>query len=62
VVDIKVKSDENVFDYEKFARKNKINKKELNSIVKEVYEEFPNDKMLAELHIIRALKKFKDSE
>jgi len=47
------------FDYRSLAEKYNIRTKVLDSIVKEVKDEFPDDKMLAELHIIRALKEYK---
>ena len=47
------------FDYRSLAEKYNISTKVLDSIIKEVKGEFPDDKMLAELHIIRALKEYK---
>ncbi len=46
------------FDYRSFAKKYNISPNVLENIVHEVKAEFPNDEMLAELHIIRALKEY----
>lgn len=47
------------FDYKSFAEKNNIDKKTLDKIIEEAYEEFPDDEMMAELHAIRALRAHK---
>ena len=44
------------FDYLKMAKKEKISKDIVQKIENDVREEFPNDKMLFELHVLRALK------
>jgi len=44
------------FDYLKIAKKEKITKDIVRKIENDVREEFPNDKMLFELHVLRALK------
>jgi len=62
MVEIKEKLTDYYFDYEKLAKKYGVDKEKLNNIKKEAFDEFSNDKMLAELHIVRALKKYKDSE
>ena len=46
------------FDYRSLAKKYNISSNVLENIVHEVKDEFPNDEMLAELHIIRALKEY----
>lgn len=44
------------FDYFKVAEKEKISKDIVKKIENDVREEFPSDKMLFELHVLRALK------
>jgi hypothetical protein len=44
------------FDYMALAKKYNIDSDTLDNIIKETYNEFPHDEMLAELHVIRALK------
>jgi hypothetical protein len=44
------------FDYLKVAREMKISKKLLKKIETEVKKEFPSDKMMYELHVLRAIK------
>jgi len=44
------------FDYLKVAKKEKISNDIVRKIENDVREEFPNDKMLFELHVLRALK------
>jgi len=44
------------------ARKNNVDQEILKKIIEEVYKEFPNDQMLAELHVVRALKKYIESD
>ncbi len=44
------------FDYMKVAREMKVSPSIIKSIEKEVREEFPSDRMLYELHVLRALK------
>lgn len=44
------------FDYEKLAQKMHVPKVVLKRIEKEVREEFPTDKMMYELHVLRAVK------
>jgi len=44
------------FDYKSLARKMRVPSSKIKQIEKEVKEEFPSDKMLYELHVLRALK------
>ncbi len=44
-----------MFDVERFAKELGLSKKELYEIWKQVREEFPNDQLMQELHIIRAI-------
>ncbi len=44
------------FDYRKVAKEMNIPKAILNRIEKEVKEEFPNDKMMYERHVLRAVR------
>jgi hypothetical protein len=44
------------FDYQKVAREMKVPGAILKKIEKEVKEEFPKDKMMYELHVLRALR------
>jgi len=44
------------FDYKKVAKEMKVPDSTLKRIEKEVREEFPKDKMMYELHVLRALK------
>jgi hypothetical protein len=44
------------FDYRKVAKEMKVSDAILKKIEREVKEEFPNDKMMYELHVLRALK------
>jgi len=43
------------FDYQRVAREMKVPDAVLKKIEKEVKEEFPKDKMMYELHVLRAL-------
>lgn len=45
-----------MFDYEALAKKFNISQEALSQLEKEVREEFPHDKMMFELHMIRALR------
>ena len=47
------------FDYEAMAKKYDIDSNTVDNIIKETYNEFPHDEMLAELHLIRALNAYK---
>jgi hypothetical protein len=49
----------NSFDYKSYAEKNNIDKKTLDKIIEEAYDEFPDDEMMAELHVVRALRAHK---
>ena len=44
------------FDYQKVAKEMKVPDSILKRIEKEVREEFPKDKMMYELHVLRALR------
>ena len=44
------------FDYQKAARETKIPNNILKDIKREVKKEFPTDKMMYELHVLRAIK------
>jgi hypothetical protein len=43
------------FDYEALSKKFNVNSEVLAQFVKEATEEFPDDNMMIELHVIRAL-------
>lgn len=45
-----------IFDVESLANKLKIENKVLDKLIKEAKDEFPDDDMLMELHVVRALK------
>lgn len=45
-----------MFDYESLAREYNIDPEELAHLVEEARKDFPNDDMMAELHVIRALR------
>lgn len=44
------------FDYRKVAKEMNVPKTILNKIEKEVKEEFPKDRMMYELHVLRAIR------
>jgi len=44
------------FDYEKVAKEMNMPDATLRKIEKEVMEEFPKDKMMRELHVLRAVR------
>ena len=44
------------FDYKRLARKMKVPDTVLKKIEREVKKEFPSDKMLYELHVLRAVR------
>ena len=44
-----------MFDIKKVIKKINISKKELQKLEKEIKQEFPNDRMMYELHLLRAL-------
>jgi hypothetical protein len=44
------------FDYKRLARKMKVPNTILKRIEREVKKEFPSDKMLYELHVLRAVR------
>jgi hypothetical protein len=47
-----------VFDYSSMAKEFKIPERIVRKIEKEVKKEIPNDNMIMELHILRALKAY----
>ncbi|MCL1809597.1 MAG: hypothetical protein FWG42_07540 [Clostridiales bacterium] len=47
-----------MFDYEKLIEKYEISRKEANRIIDEIKNEFPDDEMMMEIHLIRALKSY----
>ena len=44
------------FDYQKVAKEMKVPDTTLRKIEREVKEEFPKDKMMYELHVLRAVR------
>jgi hypothetical protein len=44
------------FDYQKVAKEMKVPASILKKIEKEVKDEFPKDKMMYELHVLRAIR------
>mgnify|MGYP001042693555 CR=1 FL=1 len=44
------------FDYQKVAKEMKVSNTTLKKIEKEVKKEFPKDKMMYELHVLRAVR------
>ena len=44
------------FDYQKVAKEMNVSNTTLKKIEKEVREEFPKDKMMYELHVLRAVR------
>ena len=51
-----------LFDYYKISKIYGIQPDELQKLVEEVQNEFPDDQMLAELHIVRALRFYGEEE
>ena len=47
------------FDYQSYADKYNLKSDEIKRITEEVREEFPDDEMMAELHIIRAINRYR---
>jgi len=47
-----------IFDYSSIAREFKVSENIVRKIEKEVKKEIPNDDMIMELHILRALKAY----
>ena len=48
-----------MFNINKAIRESNLSKKELKRLEKEIRQEFPNDKMMYELHFIRAVYSMK---
>ena len=48
-----------MFVIKKVIKKISISKKELQKLEKEIKQEFPNDRMMYELHLLRALSSMK---
>ena len=44
------------FDYQKIARQMKVQESVLRDIKREAKKEFPTDKMMYELHVLRAIR------
>lgn len=44
------------FDYQKIARQTKVPESVLKEIKNEAKKEFPSDKMMYELHVLRAIR------
>lgn len=51
-----------MFDINKAIKESKINKNELNKLEKAISKEFPNDRMMYELHFIRALRSLQNKK
>ena len=49
-----------IFDIEKAFKNSGIARNDFNKILDEVRQEFPNDSMMYELHVIRCLHAFKE--
>ena len=47
-----------VFDYSSMAKEFQVSESTVRAIEKEVKREIPNDKMIMELHVLRALKAY----
>lgn len=45
-----------LFDIEKLLKNSKLSDKQKENLLKELREEFPQDEMLFELHLIRAIE------
>lgn len=52
-----IEANERVFDIESVADKWKTNPSLLDKFIREAREEFPNDEMMVELHVLRALRR-----
>jgi hypothetical protein len=52
-----MEADGRIFDIESLADKWKIHPSLLDKFMKEAREEFPNDEMMVELHVLRALRR-----
>jgi hypothetical protein len=48
-----------MFDIKKAVRESNLSKDDIIKLEREIQKEFPNDKMMYELHLIRALKSVK---
>ena len=46
-----------IFDIENLATEWNVDSRILKKLVKEAREEFPNDEMMVELHVVRALRR-----
>ena len=55
---ITMDTDQLVFDYRLAAKELRVPADVLQKLEKEVQKEFPNDQLLMELHIIRALRTY----
>jgi len=52
----------NLFDIKKAIKESGLSKKEVQRILKETKKEFPDDQMMYELHVIRALQRPRKAE
>ncbi len=52
-----METNEKIFDIESLADKWKVDPSLLDKFIKEAREEFPNDEMMVELHVLRALRR-----
>ncbi len=52
-----MEADERIFDIDSLADKWKRHPSLLDKFVREAREEFPNDEMMVELHVLRALRR-----
>ena len=50
--------DSTIFDYRSYGEEWDIPAETVQLFEKEAYDEFPNDKMLIEIHILRAIKSY----
>ena len=57
-----VEANEKIFDIESLADKWQIHPSLLDKFIKEAREEFPNDEMMVELHVLRALRRSQASK
>ena len=58
MVVIKIEKMDVIFNYQSVADKFKIPADIVENIVNEIREEIPNDDMIMELHVLRALKSY----
>lgn len=51
-----------MFDINKAMKESGISKNEMKKLEKTIFKEFPNDKMMYELHFIRALRSLQNKK